>query len=259
MPLAELLLFCRTREPLPIGAVAITFDDGYASNFHLAFPILREFSLPATIFLTTAFLDGEDRLWFQRVDRALRGGSSEQLAAKLAELKALSDPEMRRQVEQLDSLEAAKAHRSEDLPTVMRPMSWDQAREMRDSGSITFGGHTHTHPILARCTLEHQQREIETCRDRIKAELGAPPRIFAFPNGGADDYTADTLAILRRAGFDLALTMVSGRVGLNSRILELPRYGSPTSALETEATVSGAFELSKAWRQRGLRALGGLK
>lgn len=37
--------------------VAITFDDGYLDNLHNALPVLREFSLPATIFVTTEFCD----------------------------------------------------------------------------------------------------------------------------------------------------------------------------------------------------------
>lgn len=258
LPLEELARASRNRETLPAGAVALTFDDGYASNYHLAYPILRRLKLPATIFLTTGFLDGEDGLWFQRVDRALRGGTREELKATLAAFKALPDAQMRQELQKLESsIGGTAALRPEDVPAVMRPLSWQQAREMRDSGLITFGGHTHTHPVLSRCTPEHQRREIEICRDRIQAELGEPPRTFAFPNGRKEDYTADTLDGLREAGFDLAWTMVNGRTTNASQVLELPRYGSPASAWEAEATVSGAFELSKEWRQRCLRALGG--
>lgn len=259
MPLEALAKASRTPEALPMGAVAITFDDGYASNYHLAFPILRELNLPATIFLTTGFLDGEDRLWFQRADLALRGRSQAELELQLQVLKALPDVEMRAQLAQLEADNAATALRPEELPAVVRPMTWDQAREMRDSGLITFGGHTRTHPILARCTVEQQRREIQTCRDRIRAELDITPRLFAFPNGRAEDYTADTLAILAETGFEFAWTMVNGRTTDANQALELPRYGSPASVWETEATVSGAFELSKEWRQKCRRILGGVR
>lgn len=127
-------------------------------------------------------------------------------------------------------------------------MTWDQAREMQRSGWIEFGGHTHSHPILARCSVEQQRLEIETCRDRIAAELGAPPRLFAFPNGGEKDCTSETLHLLAEAGFDSAWTMVSGRATPRQNSLLMPRYGSPSSLWEAEATVSGAFELLRKWR-----------
>lgn len=39
--------------PLPDKAVMITFDDGYASNYRLAFPILKEFGAKAVVSLIT--------------------------------------------------------------------------------------------------------------------------------------------------------------------------------------------------------------
>lgn len=49
----------RAGESLAPNTVVITFDDGFANNYHLAFPILRRYRFPATCFLITAALDGE--------------------------------------------------------------------------------------------------------------------------------------------------------------------------------------------------------
>src|SRR3989338_10844424 len=43
---------------LPARAACITFDDGYADNFHVALPILQRCELSATFFIATGFLDG---------------------------------------------------------------------------------------------------------------------------------------------------------------------------------------------------------
>jgi peptidoglycan/xylan/chitin deacetylase (PgdA/CDA1 family) len=55
--LADLMSFLKDGEPLPPKAVVITIDDGYRSTYHVAFPILREFGFPATLFVYSDFLN----------------------------------------------------------------------------------------------------------------------------------------------------------------------------------------------------------
>ncbi len=245
MPLAEMVRVLRSGQKLPPRAVALTFDDGYASNYHLGYPVLRKLRLPATIFLATGFLDGTHALWFQEVDRALSGAPAS-LPKTLSRLKPLPDAEMRAEVAKLSS-----QCRPAPSPPVTLPMSWDMAREMRDSGLIDFGGHTHTHPILARCSTEQQASEIQTCRDRIQTELGNVPTLFAYTNGGSDDFTTDTQRLLAEHGFEAAFTMMNGRLSAASPAHALPRYGSPETLWEAEAMASGAFEMVREWRGGG--------
>jgi peptidoglycan/xylan/chitin deacetylase (PgdA/CDA1 family) len=47
----------RDGRELPERAVAVTMDDGYKDNFDCAFPILRRYGLPATVFLVTSTID----------------------------------------------------------------------------------------------------------------------------------------------------------------------------------------------------------
>lgn len=247
MPLAEMMQQLDAGQALPRGAVAITFDDGHASNYHLAFPVLRELALPATIFLTTGFLDHTHPLWFQQVDASLRarGASKAELSQTLSRLKTLPDPEMRAQISKLGPAMTGPA------PASTLPLTWDQVREMKTGGLIDFGGHTHTHPILAQCTVEQQAEEIRKCRERMTAELGAAPRLFAYPNGGAADFTEETSRLLAEQGFTSAFTMIPARVTTASPRHALPRYGNPTSVMEARATASGAFELCKRLRGGG--------
>ncbi len=241
MPVAEMRRQLDAGHALPRNAVGITFDDGHGSNYQLAYPVLKELGLPATFFLATGFLDGTHPLWFQEVDAAFRarGRTTRQLFETLEHFKSLPDPQMRAEVAKLGPRPGGQA------PVVTLPMTWDQAREMKASGLIDFGGHTHTHPILAQCTVEQQAEEIRKCRERITAELGSSPALFAYPNGQSADFTPDSQQLLAEHGFEAAFTMVCARLSAGSERFALPRYGNPTSVLEARATASGAFEMVK--------------
>lgn len=252
----------------------LTFDDGYASNLHLALPILREFRLPAIVFVSTHFIDGE-WLWFQKLDAALVQARGTRLTLSigdtffdlplvtqdqrrralvelLTELKQLPWASLTHQVERITEMLGFQAHLPRPEP--MQSLTWQEIKAIDSEGLLEIGGHTHRHPILSRCTPEEQGEEIHTCARKLHDALGHPARWFAYPNGGPGDFdTRVCEPLLREAGFEAAFSMVNARVTPNSSPWALPRYGAPQSVREAEATASGAFETLKQWRQRFTR------
>lgn len=57
LTLEQLYNFFVENKPIPKKSVVITFDDGYLDNYEYAYPILKEFSLKATIFVTANTID----------------------------------------------------------------------------------------------------------------------------------------------------------------------------------------------------------
>lgn len=249
----------------------LTFDDGYASNLHLALPVLREFHLPAIVFVSTHFIDG-GWLWFQQLDAALmqargarltltigdtffdlplthRAHRQQALHALLAELKRLPWAELCQQVERISSLLGFQTHLPRPAP--LQSLTWNELRTIDAEGLLEIGGHTHRHPILSRCTPDERDAEIQTCAARLASELGHPVRWFAYPNGGHGDFDARACEpALKAGGFEGAFSMINDRVVPGCSRWALPRYGAPQSVWEAEATASGAFETLKQWRQR---------
>ncbi len=56
---------------LPRRAVVITFDDGYADNFYMAKPLLEQYEIPATVFVTAGSVGKSEEFWWDDLDRIL--------------------------------------------------------------------------------------------------------------------------------------------------------------------------------------------
>jgi peptidoglycan/xylan/chitin deacetylase (PgdA/CDA1 family) len=59
----------RGARPMPEKPVLITFDDGYANNYELAFPILKEMGMKANVFLVFEKIGGDSR-WDSAIETA---------------------------------------------------------------------------------------------------------------------------------------------------------------------------------------------
>lgn len=85
--------------------------------------------------------------------------------------------------------------------------SWDQIRKLDQSGLITIAGHTVNHRNLATLSPAEQRMEIAVGKEIIEKELGHSIRHFAYPYGA---YNADSLALVREAGYLTAVTTLEG-------------------------------------------------
>src|SRR6185369_4283470 len=70
--MAQVASWLASGAAMPENACAVTIDDGYRDFFEVAYPLFREFGIPATVYLVTEFLDGKLWLWTDQVRYAFR-------------------------------------------------------------------------------------------------------------------------------------------------------------------------------------------
>jgi peptidoglycan/xylan/chitin deacetylase (PgdA/CDA1 family) len=120
------------------GALVLTFDDGYLNFYTKVYPLLQRWQLPATLFVTTGFVD-------ERVPYPM-----------------LSYPNF-----------------------AVEPVTWAMLGEMQESGLVTLGAHTHTHPILTQVSLGQVEEELAKPIARFQECLGITPLHFCYPRAVA--------------------------------------------------------------------------
>jgi peptidoglycan/xylan/chitin deacetylase (PgdA/CDA1 family)/CelD/BcsL family acetyltransferase involved in cellulose biosynthesis len=238
--LAELLERLETGSSEPV--VAITFDDGYQDNYQNAFPILKRYGLPATIFLATGSMDSREPLWFEQLAEGLKKTSREFIDLEMDLPRRFW---MRTQEERLQSnnrifgllRSLPEAERQQWLSLILRQLditcggdrkdkmlTWDQVRLMKTQG-IDFGGHTVTHPFLSMLTREQAAWEVSECKRRIEDELQLPVDHFAYPNGRDEDFGEWNKELIRSAGYRAAVTTIWGMNYRSTDRMELRRGG----------------------------------
>ncbi len=223
----EVLKAVEKRTPLPKRAVLITFDDAYADFAEIAWPILKQFRLPATMFVPTAYPDQPERVfWWDRLYQAFAATSRITInVSHLGHLSLLPPEQKRRSLRavqnRVTTLPHCEAMRLVDsLCAELGPscvqggsvLTWKQLRELALEG-LTLGSHTRTHPIMTQVTPEQMREEVQGSQQDLQREIGACLPIFCYPNGNHND---TVLNVLREQGIRLAFTTLSGPNDLDS-------------------------------------------
>ena len=229
---------------LPDRAAALTFDDGTRNLATHAGPILRDLQMPASVFVATGPMGTAEALW---PDRLYLGFARTQVAEiDLTEVglgvcslredadrvrvrdvviecfKRISDEE---RIARVESLVAELGPELDASEGPFEMLTWDDARSLASDGLVAIYPHSVSHPILSRCSDEKVDREVsESCRT-VERETGRKPEIFAYPNGGPDDFDERTREALHRNGVQWSMATVHGFADRDSDPLAVPRIG----------------------------------
>lgn len=265
---------CIRNDAIAADTVVLTIDDGFYSVFSRAVPLLREFDVPATLYLTSYYLDEDCPVFTLAVDYMFwltRDADMPDPSRLQVSGLTLTDASGRALRDASAVCERIKTH-GQSLPDnaarsallhrlgewlgcdyqqlksarLLNLVSNSEMRSLSRSG-IDVQLHTHRHrfpvdPALAR-------REIDDNRAAIEPGLGHDMRHFCYPSGEWDERH---WPILREQGILTATTCTSGLVDSDTAPYAMPRIldSARVSQIEFEAEVSGFCELIRHVRSR---------
>lgn len=261
LPLSEISQRLKDGKSLPANTAAITIDDGFRDAYKIAFPLLKENGMPATLFAVTNFLDGKTWLWTDKMSYVVSKLKSKravvQIGEKTIELEKgdarknyLSAARVNRILKLMPdeekelALEQAIKQLGVEIPTLppdnYAPVSWEQALEM-DKNNLHIGSHTVTHPILTNIPETQLNFELQNSKKRLEEMLERRVEMFCYPNGAVNENVRQSV---EKNGYSGAVTTCQGFNSDDVDPLLLKRIDAQKEMLHFAQSVSG-FEIFK--------------
>ena len=242
---------------IPDKSVALTFDDGYQDNYINAYPVLKRYNIPATIFLTTGYIETQKIFWWEKII-----GSVKKTNVPCIDLKVFKQFKNKGPVF-FDTLRL-KSNREKDIAidAIMKffksfdheminqlleilqdklkvgdkdircpeMLTWAQVKEMSNNG-IEFGAHTVTHPDLSSLMVDKVENELKLSRKVIEEKTNKPVYGFAYPYGLKSNFNDKAREIIKSMGFRYACTAETGITTHDSDTYGLKRISMPNHSL----------------------------
>ncbi len=240
--------------------VVFTVDDGYRDFYLNAFDAFKRFDFPATVFITSDFIERRLFFWWDMIEFSFQNTCNENIDLVSIGMGTadISTPQEKADIAQKitryckklpnneklslisDLVEKLQVDISDQPRGIYEPLSWDEIREMANH-RIDFLPHTKTHPILSRIPPGEQEVELTEPKRIIEERLAKKADIFCYPNGQGDDFTEETITILKSAGYIAAVMGVPGfdNTQKDTDLFRLKRFGIPTEKPLFKQYVSG--------------------
>lgn len=211
--------------------VNVSFDDGFSDVYTNAYPILKEYGIPFTLYLATGFPDKSVNLWWLKLENMIKEHDRlvltdgrildcESQENKLSAFESLSNEIFKSTVDPVWFFENLfdKSYYGDDLMDLC--LSWSMIDEMVSNGLCTVGSHTVSHTILTKINEESLVVELEESRRRIEEQLKIKVSHFSYPYSFLNKSVKSNV---QKAGYCSAVIGFGGKVRKRCDLFELHR------------------------------------
>jgi peptidoglycan/xylan/chitin deacetylase (PgdA/CDA1 family) len=219
----------------------LTFDDGWLDNYLYAYPILKRYRIPSTIFLPTHFIGTSEWFWPEKLGFLLERSGNPRLipenkssfwlllnqflkngksvcSVSPASDNSMSDKMFDSIIERSKQLPVEEVNElifrlsatlDIEIPEERVLLNWDEIARMSQDG-ISFGSHSCTHRMLTNVSLTEAKKEIEQSQSLLVEKRINYLPVFCYPNG---NYNAEVQNLVKECGYEAAVGAHTGFEG----------------------------------------------
>ena len=209
--------------------LSFTFDDGYADNYFHAFPILKKYNIPCTIYVSTNYTERQaGPWWYSLEDLLLRNDYLEfgldQRAYKFNTGTLPEKEDAFRIIRHLlmNGREGDPSSRIQDFFSLFDVnleqlagklmLSWEQIIELSKVPIFDFGAHTVNHFPLNKLSRDEIKYEVLESKKQIESKIKRSVCHFSYPFGSSNEVNDREFAIVKECGFKTATTTRWGNI-----------------------------------------------
>ena len=199
--------------------IAITFDDGYKDNLYQALPILTKHEAPASIYVTTRFLNQEVDIWWYELGEVIQNRTEINFQYKEKKFNFLLDNKKRKFLAYQNLMKLFKSLKIDAQNELMEKITNTKKRKnyshiclnseeilmLEKNPLITISSHGHNHQNLKILSDEEVKYEITKSLEVLENLINRKVKHFAYPFGGKDQVSTREYNVIEDMNFDSAV------------------------------------------------------